>query len=787
MQMKFAAVLLLGLLAVLPGGVTAMASAQADPEPVPKQPQKTKKRHAKAPVKRNTRTSSRTNSKTTAKTTAKPTFPESSPIRLAGPGTLQAMSMGVLERNSPSEERSLELFAQEHRTEVDGSLAHIVLGYHAYQDKHYLEAKKQFEAAVVVASPVQDYAQYYLALTEMADGDPGSAAENLDHFAAKYPSSPFASQAVLRQAESLLNLNRPDAVIALLVPPKAPQPEVATNLLLGEAYQKDQHPEKAAPFFQNIYYFYPTSWQALPAEKHLRDMKMELGGAYPEPSEEMRTARAEGLFAAGQWKDAESEYRTLASLASGAIRDHARVRFGVCLYRAGDNAGAIKTLKETEVPDADASAERLYTLAALYRRQQQLSAMDEEMQLLGQTFPDSLWYEKALFAAGTYYWPTTDPIRASQYYTLVYEKFPEGEDAAESQWKVAWQRYRDRRLPEAKQLFEEHIRKYPTSPHVSAAIYWMGRTLEAESPADAAPFYKKLVKTFSNYYYGQVARQRLAELPKLPAADENKEKLAAELLDPVRRTVPDVVLNATLSPSEQQHRKRAKLLESAWLIDFAIIELRGGIVKDALNSPLGLELAQLEVARGRYNWALSYAKRLFNGYFSYDIAELPREEWELLFPLPWWGQIKEKADALQLDPYLVAGLIRQESEFNPDARSRSDARGLMQLLPSTAKGMAKQVSGHKSHFDVASLSVPSINVAYGTTYLRKVLNLFNGSLEEAVAAYNAGENRVSQWLQQSSFEEPAEFVESIPFTETREYVQAVLRNALYSKLYPDRK
>src|SRR5205807_1715207 len=113
------------------------------------------------------------------------------------------------------------------------------------------------------------------------------------------------------------------------------------------------HPEKAAPFFQNIYYFYPTSWQAAPAEKHLRDLKLEMGGAYPLPSEPMHKARAEGLFAAGQWKDAENEYRTLASLASGAVRDHARVRIGVCQYRASDTASAIKTLKEMEVSDPD--------------------------------------------------------------------------------------------------------------------------------------------------------------------------------------------------------------------------------------------------------------------------------------------------------------------------------------------------------------------------------------------------------------------------------------------------
>ena len=341
-------------------------------------------------------------------------------------------------------------------------------------------------------------------------------------------------------------------------------------------------------------------------------------------------------------------------------------------------------------------------------------------------------------------------------------------------------------------MFEEHIRNYPSSPQVTASIYWLGRTLEPESGAGAAVYYRKLVETFPNYYYGQVARQRLAQLPKLPADSEKTETIPADWLDAIQRPVPDPALEGSLSTSGQQHRKRARLLESAWLMDLAIGELKAGIGKDASGSSfsfLGWDLARLEAERGRYNVALDYAKHLLNGYFAFDFAEIPREDWELLFPLPWWGKIKQRADAFRLDPYLVAGLIRQESAFNPEAVSRSNARGLMQLMPATARRMAKQMPSRRERvFRLSALNLPEINMAYGTRYLRLVLDQFHGSEEEALAAYNAGENRVVQWLQQANFEEPPEFVESIPFTETREYVQAVLRNAaLYRKLYVGQK
>jgi len=714
---------------------------------------------------------------------------EASGIQAARPGTLLAMAIGVLEKNSLSDQQALEAFAQRHRGDVDGVLAHMVLGYHAYLGGHYPEAKKAFEAARLVPSPIQDYVGYYLAMSELGEGDHDAASKLLDDFAEKNHSSPFAEPATLKQAELLLSSDHAAEAIALLLSPPVSLSESAASLLLGEAYHKDHQPVKAAEFFQKVYYLYSTSPQAYHAEQELRQLRQELGESYPAPSEEMRKTRAERLFAASQWKEAESEYRGLATLASGSsgTRDHSRVRIGVCQYGAGNSQAALATLNGMEVSDPEADAERIYTIAASYRRLDQPQTMQEQVQLLGQKHPESSWYEKALFMTGNHFLVSQDLAGAAQYYAMVYEQFPQGQLAAESHWRVAWRRYRERNLPEARRLFEEHIRNYPSSQQISASIYWLGRTLEPESPADAAPYYRKLVQTFPNYYYGLEARQRLAKLPKVPAKVDSATSSPEDFLGQIRRPVPDSALDGKLSASDQERRNRAKLLESAWLIDLAVGELRAGIIKDSFNFSLGRELAHLEVERGRYNVALEYGKRFLGGYFAFDLSDLPREDWELLFPLPWWGQMKQKAEAMQIDPYLVAGLIRQESEFNPEARSRSNALGLMQLLPATARRMAKQIPDDQARsFRLASLTLPELNMAYGTFYLRLLLKQFNGSLEEAVAAYNAGENRVAEWLQGATFEEPAEFVESIPFTETREYVQAVLRNAaLYHKLYLD--
>jgi soluble lytic murein transglycosylase len=153
-----------------------------------------------------------------------------------------------------------------------------------------------------------------------------------------------------------------------------------------------------------------------------------------------------------------------------------------------------------------------------------------------------------------------------------------------------------------------------------------------------------------------------------------------------------------------------------------------------------------------------------------------------LFPRPYWTDLKKFSAANSLDPFLVASLIRQESEFNPGAVSRADALGLMQLLPGTGKKVARELRVRR--FSSDQLLTPNLNLQLGTRYFRTMVNQFGGRVEYALAAYNAGADRVQNWLAQGNFRDPEEFVESIPFTETREYVQAIMRNtAIYKRLY----
>jgi soluble lytic murein transglycosylase len=233
------------------------------------------------------------------------------------------------------------------------------------------------------------------------------------------------------------------------------------------------------------------------------------------------------------------------------------------------------------------------------------------------------------------------------------------------------------------------------------------------------------------------------------------------------------------SPSTAARIERSRLLRTAGFADMADSELRFGAKNGGQPALLGMELAADADAP---HLALRIMKSMAPDYLGLPLTAASRQFWELLFPLPYRGDLFENANAKGLDPYFVAGLIRQESEFDPQARSRAAALGLTQVRPVTGRQYARQAG--VSGFTPRLLFQPAANLKIGMAILRTMLDKNGGQLEHTLAAYNAGPEKAAEWLTWNAYREPAEFVESIPFTETRDYIQAVLRNAdMYRRLY----
>ncbi|MHB8170666.1 MAG: lytic transglycosylase domain-containing protein [Thermincolia bacterium] len=158
--------------------------------------------------------------------------------------------------------------------------------------------------------------------------------------------------------------------------------------------------------------------------------------------------------------------------------------------------------------------------------------------------------------------------------------------------------------------------------------------------------------------------------------------------------------------------------------------------------------------------------------------------WQLFYPLPYKEVLIKEAHNHNVEPLLIAAIIRTESKFDSKATSKRGAIGLMQIMPETGRWIAQQRK--KKGFQTNILFQPEVNISYGTWYLANLSREFNDDLVLVIAAYNGGRGNVKDWLKQERWTGEHTTLEQIPFTETRNYVTRVLRNyEIYRELYPD--
>jgi soluble lytic murein transglycosylase len=194
-----------------------------------------------------------------------------------------------------------------------------------------------------------------------------------------------------------------------------------------------------------------------------------------------------------------------------------------------------------------------------------------------------------------------------------------------------------------------------------------------------------------------------------------------------------------------------------------------------------VEAAQADVAAQKWGAAIVTLRMVYPQLEYRPFASVPRQVWEAAYPLPHDASIRHWAAVNKLDPMLVAGLSRQESSFDPNAHSVSNALGVMQLLPETGRKWAKD---QRVRYSQTKLFDADFNIRLGTAYFAWLKQQF-GSVEAALAGYNAGEDRVTDWTE-TPYRDIPEFVDSIPFTQTREYVEIITRNAaIYHRLYAE--
>ncbi len=597
----------------------------------------------------------------------------------------------------------------------------------------------------------------------------------------RYPNSLRTKDARILWANSAMGLGQYDKVGAILKP-LTDQNNPEALMILGNAAERKGDILEASNTYRRIYFYGAGSKLDADAEKWLTARGESLE---PRSADELRL-RAERLLKNGYSRDASKTYEKLVNLFPGKITPETQLKRLTAASRAG-YSGNYRNAFNAIPNGAPQKAEAYLELAKGYARAKLWNDARITLDQMRSAFPNSELTPKAFVEVGSIAGDQKRRLDENYFMKAALAYFPTSIEVTKAHFELAWDQHNSGNFETSSSMLTDHLARYvdKDNSYRGQAGYWAARDSEkAGKINEACALYDGVAYRYGSNWYGDLALKQVGRL-------RNRGRCLSPVNFPKGSAIPKAVANLkvvtaaaeTATPQALKLAEKSDQLSTIGLFDWAIDELNEA-KKTADNSPkINLALARHYRFKGNNVRALLAMAASYPDYAQMFPEEMSKEEWSMFYPLSNWKDINYWAKQRNLDPYVVAGLIRQETIFNPRAASHANAYGLMQLLVPTARTMARKYSSTpSSSISAYALYNPKLNIELGTAYMREQLNKY-GRIEYMAAAYNAGPGRVARWRVNLS-PQMDEFVEEIPFRETRGYVKGIIRNtAQYRRLY----
>ncbi|HVC43598.1 MAG TPA: transglycosylase SLT domain-containing protein [Candidatus Binataceae bacterium] len=630
-------------------------------------------------------------------------------------------------------------------------------GYRAYQARDWPGTIERMQLVATRVPDLADYALFYLARAQRANGDPSAAAATMERLATDYPHSVFADQARLTYAQIEIDQGRPD----LALPAAAAAANGTTDtgleqnarLLWARALLATGDYRGAYAQAQDLRAGFPYGANDAAA----RALVYAMLAAHPDVADHTSLDYCRGeaalLLREGQFALAQDQIDAALALAPPPTI-HAELLWMEAAATRADPAAQRTALARylTFAPAGSEAAAALNDLAHSWWHAGDTARARDYFTRVVREFPGSARAPMAMFEIGRTYEDDGDLDAARAQFQRLAARYPDSEIAADARFRAAFMLYLLKRYDLAGAEFAAAEPRAASPSERDMLRYWQARALERNGQSTAARvIYLRLAASIDSNYYPALAALRVGAPPiDFPAAAAS---------DPVATAIPSAAGVAEF------HLARVLALRALGLRDLEAPELRR-LADDSAGNPAlrDFVLAEYAAAGAWYDGIVAATRLSARGELNTDVAERMR------YPRGYWDLVSGAAAANHLDPYLVLALIHQESLFNPAARSSSNAQGLMQLLPATAAKWAPKAGVDSSSLDLYD---PPLNLRVGTVYLRQLFAMFGGDSFKAVAAYNGGEHAVAGWNAKFSGDDDA-WVENIGYRETRDYVKKVI-------------
>ena len=635
-------------------------------------------------------------------------------------------------------------------------------GYHAFQNKDWEAARTAFEHVRQHEPLLVDYSLYFLGELHLKAGSPVEARAVFERLLDEYPTTVWQSNAALALARLTFAEERWERTLAYAK--QAQQAPLVTDavrhqctLLIAQVYERQGKRSLAYQRYQALRASAPRTavGEAAKArvaalrEQHPEDFPLQTARAYYDETkvlvkeEDVETAR-----------NLAEQFQTRFSTSS--LRPAGLLLLAGLYKSQGQREAAITQWREVveRYPNTPFAPKALYRWARFFWNRDEDDAALLLFKRLTKAYPRHDLAAEAWNAMGRIFQSKQDNASAAAAYQHLRQQFSRTPLALEAHWRQGWMAYSQGEYRTAQKIFQKLAQSVPGTVEGIRALYWQARaTGRLGQSEEAATVYRRLLRRYPHGYYALWAERRLrTTLSALP-----------------HQTLP-ASPTPRLSAVQGAHYQRYTTLVDLGLLDLARREL------DFVRHHAQKGTSWTKFFISAYQRVNDYTS-VFRLLPRLNLRSAARQVY--LYPQAYWDLVLTHAEKKDLDPYLIISLIRQESLFDAAAVSRANAYGLMQLLPTTAARLTDlPLSGG------SALTDPAFNIRLGTTYLRGLLERYQGSLILALGAYNAGERAADKWLTQFGELEPDEFVENISYGETRRYVKLVLRNyRTYVQMY----
>ncbi|MFQ5897240.1 MAG: transglycosylase SLT domain-containing protein [Candidatus Methylomirabilia bacterium] len=628
-----------------------------------------------------------------------------------------------------------------------------------------------FRALITQPLLLSDYARLLLAESLSRTGALAEARRTAEALAGASPRSQVAPSALLRAATLASEQGDERGAEELFRRFLAWFPDspdgARVRYLLGLTVESQGRAQEAALIFRELWLSSPAGPYGEAAGDKLDEL-LQGGVVLPPLTFQERLKRAERLVHGGAAEEAlEGAEAILRENPGEDLALRALLVMASALRRLGRYREAAGTMgRALGLAPPDRRAQLLLELGRLQWRARAPKRALATVNRVPEGLSESGLAAQALLLKGQLLEGLGRTAEAVRSYRRVAVRFPDDPAASRALWQMGWIAYLGSDFAGAAREFGQLVEAPASTGFQLAGRYWAGRSLERlGKPREALRLFRSLLAGAPRSYYGILAARRYKIAP-----------------GSVPKPLPVRLPTDPRTPlANQVHFARAEALRALGLVDHAERELEE-LSRKVFADPQKLYgVATAFVRHERYHLALRILRESFTDFAWSGHSQLPQQFWTAFYPFGWESEIREVARRKALEPYLVAAVVREESGFDPLARSPVGAGGLMQLMPQTARSLAVRAGVAVDADEL--LYEPERNLELGAAFLASLVKEFSDP-SLAIAAYNAGPARVRQWWAARPSDDLEIFVEQIPFTETRRFTKRVLASwEEYRRIY----